>query len=210
MQYSRAGGPAYPAVNFGVPPRGTMQQQQNYSTMQSRAVHGMVPTTPGYMQGRNTGNYFGAPTSGMNIPGMQPSPNPSLPSLQQPGQSSLALHQQHAAQQQALHLGGASTQLTGNSSNSSDNVIDQSEFPPLGSTPQSSNAAGGASAASAAFHSTYASQAGTTAANGTAGAGTAGLNAFTHGLRNFGHDDAPLLGAQTTNQHTQGTPASSY
>ncbi|KAG8903893.1 hypothetical protein FRB99_002593 [Tulasnella sp. 403] len=202
MQYSRAGGPGF-STGYTMPPRGTMQQQSY--PMASRTGHPTLPTTPGYLTQRgSTGNYFG-PNSAMNLP-MQPSANSSLPSLQQPPQSSLALqqqHQQHAQQQAPLHLGPAASQATGTSSNSSDNVIDQSEFPPLGSTttgPQQNSNTGGSSGqqSGAAFHSTYASQAGTALTNGPTLTGGANSQ-----QREFGHDDFPPLGSQPSSQHSQ-------
>lgn len=203
MQYSRAGGPGYPA-GYSIPPRGAMQQQ-SYPTMQSRTAHPMVPTTGAYLQQRGgSGNFFN-PASAMNLP-MQPSPNASLSSLQQQQQASQTSllqqqhqQQQHAQQQASLHLGG---QGTGASTTSSESVIDQSEFPPLGSTAvaQSSGTASGASSAQGGgFHSTYASQAG----QGMGSTGLTGANAQTQqpqGQRDFGRDDFPPLGAQSATQ----------
>lgn len=202
MQYSRAGGPGYPA-GYSIPPRGAMQQQ-SYPTMQSRTAHPMVPTTGAYLQQRGGSGSFFNPASAMNLP-MQPSPNTSLPSLQQQQASQTSLlqqqhqQQQHAQQQAGLHLGG---QGTGASTTSSESVIDQNEFPPLGSTaaPQSSGTASGASSAQGGgFHSTYASQAG----QGMGSTGLTGANSQAQqpqGQRDFGRDDFPPLGTQSATQ----------
>ncbi|KAG8980453.1 hypothetical protein FRC05_006085 [Tulasnella sp. 425] len=202
MQYSRAGGPGYPA-GYSIPPRGAMQQQ-SFPAMQSRTAHPMVPTSQGaYLQQRGGSGTFFNPASAMNLP-MQPSPGASLPSLQQQqaSQTSLALQQQHQQQQHAqqqatLHLGG---QGTGASTTSSESVIDQNEFPPLGSTggPQSSGTASGASSAQGGgFHSTYASQAGQ--AMGSA-ALTSANSQQPQTQRDFGRDEFPPLGAQSATQ----------
>ncbi|KAG8998606.1 hypothetical protein FRB93_013538 [Tulasnella sp. JGI-2019a] len=217
MQYARTGAPGgYPPAGYSITPRGTIQQQNYPAAMQSRAnQQHIVSTTPGYLpqqqqpQRAGSGNYFG-PTSTMNLP-MQPSPNNTLSSLQQqvPQQGSIGLHQQHAQQQQqqavsniALHLGaGATNHSTG--SVTSDNVIDQSDFPPLGSTTAGSGGMNASSSlpGSGNLHSTYASQAGTAVGNGQTVATTPSGNATQQ--RDLGHDDFPPLGANQP-QHQQG------
>ncbi|KAG8857957.1 hypothetical protein FRB96_005448 [Tulasnella sp. 330] len=219
MQYARTGAPGgYPPAGYSITPRGTIQQQSYPTAMQSRtAQQHIVSTTPGYLpqqqqpQRAGSGNYFG-PTSTMNLP-MQPSPNNTLSSLQQqvPQQSSIGLHQQHAQQQQqqassniALHLGGgAANHSTGPGSVTSDNVIDQSDFPPLGSTTAGNGGMNSSSSlpGSGNLHSTYASQAGTAVGNGQTVATTPSGN--TTQQRDLGHDDFPPLGANQP-QHQQG------
>lgn len=198
MQYSRAGG--YPTAGYSIPPRGTLQQQgypaAAAALQQSRT---MVPTTPGYIQRGGAGsaaNYFNPNSAGgMTLPTMQqPSPNSSLPSLQQTSLGSL-----HHQQQQVSSLHLAANQATGTSSNSSDNVIDQSDFPPLGAatTTSSSNAGQQNTGGSSGFHSTYASQ----ASNVTGG--TNAVPVQQPQQRDFGHDDFPPLGANPSSQGSQ-------
>ncbi len=193
--YRQTGLGGYPTTAYSMPPTSTMQQQQQQQQRQQNyaAIPSRMASTPGYLpQQRGANNSYFGPSSAMSIPGMQPPPSSGTSSLSSMQTSSSLALQQQQQQNAAMHLAAAAT---GTSSHSSENVIDQSDFPPLGSaTGGNVIGANPSSQGSAGFHSTYASQAGT---GGQTVTGNATTTTTAAAQRDFGHDEFPPLGAQT-------------